>query len=102
MKPIVMRSLGATSPLRPSADAGMMYGAAMAEATAVVLRLRNWRRENFVVGRMSGDPFVDRAFYSFHGALQEHTYTCNQVLPCSTRFTMMNGAYWRLPLNRAT
>jgi hypothetical protein len=45
MKPILMRSLGATAPSRPSADAGIIVGIEQAAPRAMEDRLRNWRRE---------------------------------------------------------
>src|ERR1035438_7169077 len=43
MPPRTIRSLGGTAPFRPSADAGMMQGAAIAPP-AIAARLRNCRR----------------------------------------------------------
>jgi hypothetical protein len=44
IKPIVMRSLGGSAPLRPSTDEGRIAGAATAAATALPVRLRKRRR----------------------------------------------------------
>jgi hypothetical protein len=46
MNPIVIRSLGASQPVRPSAAAGTKYGTATA-AVAVTVFLRNCRRETW-------------------------------------------------------
>src|SRR5438046_2505634 len=57
MMPSVMRSLAATDPPRPSAEAGTIVGKANPAATAWVVRRRNDRRdgcEDVLLGRFIG------------------------------------------------
>jgi len=53
MKPIVIRSLGAITPLRPKAEAGTRQG----EAQAAVIKAVVWRRK---LRRLRGACFIVR------------------------------------------